>query len=321
MEPSKHHANDLNLQIDSALLKPLFKTQVHRHALAMAFDWAVIFLAIHLCIQYFHPVTYAFAVLVIGAGMHGLAILMHDATHYRFMKNRKWNDLVTNLLIMYPLFTSIEQYRQNHMRHHRHLNTEHDPDWVSKFGKKEFLFPKTKREFLVTLLSYFILYQGLRDAVWFLKRFQSPQNKVGTTGNNWIRRIFVLALLTILTIKGWWMYYLLFWVIPYLSTFFMFQYIRSVAEHYGELSYDHVLTSTRSVRTNVLERFFIAPHQVGYHLEHHLYPGVPFYNLPKLHRLLMSHSEYSEKAHITDGYWTGLMNELGKVDAVMQQWP
>ena len=25
------------------------------------------------------------------------------------------------------------------------------------------------------------------------------------------------------------------------------------------------------------------PHNINYHLEHHLFPGVPFYNLPKLH--------------------------------------
>ena len=105
-----------------------------------------------------------------------------------------------------------------------------------------------------------------------------------------------------------------FWIVPYLSTFFMFQYIRSVAEHYGELSYDHLLSSTRSVKPNLIERFFIAPHQVGFHLEHHLYPGVPFYNLPKLHELLMQEEEYQEKAHITKGYLSGLMNELGSVE-------
>ena len=28
------------------------------------------------------------------------------------------------------------------------------------------------------------------------------------------------------------------------------------------------------------------PHHVNYHLEHHLYPAVPHYHLPRLHRLL-----------------------------------
>ena len=98
----------------------------------------------------------------------------------------------------------------------------------------------------------------------------------------------------------------------------MFQYIRSVAEHFGELAYDDLLSSTRSVKANLLERFFIAPHQVGYHLEHHLYPGVPFYNLPKLHQLLMSVSDYSSKAHITHGYLSGLLDELGHQRKVEQ---
>ena len=311
MEQSKHHVHQPDLQIDTAVLKPFFKTRSHRHALAMIFDWGVILSTAFLCWQYFNPVTYALAILIIGARMHGLAILMHDATHYRFLKNRKWNDLLTNLFINYPLFTSIEQYRQNHLRHHRHLNTEHDPDWVSKFGKKEFTFPKTKSEFLLTIFSYFVLYQGIRDAIWFLKRFRAPENQVKKDKSAVIRKIYTLTLLAVLTFAGLWPYYLLFWIVPYLSTFFMFQYIRSVAEHYGELSYDHLLSSTRSVKTNALERFLIAPHQVGYHLEHHLYPGVPFYNLPQLHRLLMEQSDYRDKAHITNGYLQGLMNELG----------
>ena len=90
----------------------------------------------------------------------------------------------------------------------------------------------------------------------------------------------------------------------------MFQYIRSVAEHFGGLSYDNLLSSTRTVRTPFIEKFFIAPHNVGYHLEHHLYPGVPYYNLPKLHQLLMERGNYKEEAHITNGYTQGLLREL-----------
>ena len=63
---------------------------------------------------------------------------------------------------------------------------------------------------------------------------------------------------------------------------------------------------------NLIEQFFVSPHHVGYHLEHHLYPGVPYYNLHKLHQLLMERAEYQEKAHVTVGYFTGLFDELAQ---------
>ncbi|MCB0707041.1 MAG: fatty acid desaturase family protein [Saprospiraceae bacterium] len=306
-----HHAPDLKVNVDPKLLKPLFKTQAHRHLFALVFDWVLMLATIVLCIRFFNPIVYILAVIVIGARMHAMAILMHDATHFRFLKNRKWNDLITNLVTMYPLFTSIEVYRENHLKHHKHLNTDHDPDWVSKLGKKEFTFPKSKMEFLSTIFSYFTLFQGLKDAIWFFKRFQAPANSGARAFKITPKGVFYVILFAGLTLAGGWKYFAIFWVVPYLSTFFMFQYIRSVAEHFGELTYDDLLTSTRTVMPHTLERFLLAPHQVGYHLEHHLYPGVPFYNLPKLHKLLMAEADYKEKAHVTYGYISGLMNELG----------
>jgi fatty acid desaturase len=305
-----HHTHDIKVDIDPQSLKPLFKIETHRHVLALIMDWAIIALAIYGCLQFFNPVTYLLAVIIIGARMHALAILMHDATHFRFLRNRKWNDLITNLVTMYPLFTSIELYRQNHLRHHRHLNTDHDPDWVAKLGVKEFTFPKTKAEFLWTLFTYLILYRGVKDAIWFLKRFQAPSAKQVSKSTDHYKKIFYLALIIVLTVFGWWPYFLLFWFIPYLSTFFMFQYIRSVAEHFGDLGRDHDLESSRTVKANWIEKFFMSPHNVGYHLEHHLYPGVPFYHLPKLHELLMQDETYNKHAHITKGYTIGLLNEL-----------
>ncbi|MEM9820190.1 MAG: fatty acid desaturase family protein [Bacteroidota bacterium] len=311
----QNNATDLNLSIPPNLLKPLFKKKTHLHVQAIILDWLTIFATIWLCIHYFHPLWYLLAVITIGARMHALAILMHDATHFQFLKNRQWNDRLTNWLTMFPLFTSIEKYRQNHLRHHRHLNTEDDPDWVAKLGKRAFTFPKTKGEFLTTTFSYLLLYQGVNDAIWFLKRFGTPQKDGSKQKTNTKEQLLFYVLLAIgLTLSGAWKYFLLFWVVPYLSTFFMFQYIRSVAEHFGDLAYDHLLTSTRSVKATWMEAFFIAPHNVGYHLEHHLYPGVPFYHLPQLHQLLMSDNNYQDKAHITHGYVSGLLNDLGSIE-------
>ncbi|MEN0049944.1 MAG: fatty acid desaturase family protein [Bacteroidota bacterium] len=315
MMKKQNNANDLDLTIDPKKLQALFATNAYRHAFAMLLNWVIIFTTIYYCIQFFNPLTYLLAVIIVGARMHALAILMHDATHFSFLKKQKWNDLITDFFITYPVFTSIAKYRQNHLRHHRHLNSENDPDWVAKLTKREFTFPKTKREFLTTVFSYLLLFQGAMDAYWFLKRFSGgKKEKSQKAKKNYARTVFFVLLFTTLTLTGTWKYYLLFWVVPYLSTFFMFQYIRSVAEHFGELAYDHLLTSTRTVKATLIEQFFIAPHHVGYHLEHHLYPGVPFYHLPKLHDLLMEDSDYGDQAHITQGYVRGLLNELGKVE-------
>ena len=307
-------ARDLSLHIDKAELRALYKTQPSKHVFNLILNWVLIITTIYLTELYFHPLLYVLAVIIIGARQHAIAILMHDAAHFRFLRNKKWNDLVTNFSSMYPLFSSIEQYRQNHLRHHMHLNTEDDPDWFAKLGRKEFQFPKTKREFIARVLSYFLLIKGIQDALWFLKRFypMEEQKKSKKKKNKKFERLaFYIVLAILLTVFGGWKYFGMYWAIPYLSTFFMFQYIRSVAEHFGELSYDHLLTSTRSIKVNWIESFFFAPHNVGYHLEHHLYPGVPFYHLPKLHKMLMEQPEYEGRAHITFGYIRGLMNELG----------
>ena len=50
-----------------------------------------------------------------------------------------------------------------------------------------------------------------------------------------------------------------------------------------------------------LERLFIAPYYVNYHLEHHLLMTVPHYHLPRLHRLLRERGVL-EGACITRGY-------------------
>jgi len=311
MKTRTYDYNELKFKLSSEDLRPLFQIKPFLHVSAMILNFAVIFASIYLWTQYPSIWLYILIAVVIGARMHALAILMHDATHYRFMKNRKASDLLTNYFTMYPLFTSIEKYRRNHLAHHQKLNTDEDPDWVAKLGKRGFTFPQSRTEFFLMLGSYLILYQGIMDALWFVKRFGSDTGKRVKKSEPLLPKlIFYVLLFGALTFFGGWKYFLMFWIVPWLSTFFMFQYIRSVSEHFGGLTYDNLLTSTRTVKTNLLERFIIAPHNVGYHLEHHLYPGVPFYNLPKLHKLLMARDDYQEKAHITQGYLTGLFQEL-----------
>jgi fatty acid desaturase len=61
------------------------------------------------------------------------------------------------------------------------------------------------------------------------------------------------------------------------------------------------LRNTRTTRANILERLFIAPYYVNYHLEHHLLFYVPCYNLPRVHRFL-SESRHAGPMEVQPNY-------------------
>jgi fatty acid desaturase len=63
------------------------------------------------------------------------------------------------------------------------------------------------------------------------------------------------------------------------------------------------------------ERLIFCPGNVNYHLAHHLFPSVPFFNLPRLHRRLMQEEVFRERAHITVGYTSMLCGVLAEVTA------
>ena len=83
----------------------------------------------------------------------------------------------------------------------------------------------------------------------------------------------------------WWAYPLL-WLVPLVTWMMVITRIRNIAEHAVVPDSNDPLRNTRTTRANFLERLFIAPYYVNYHLEHHLLFYVPCYNLPRVHRIL-----------------------------------
>jgi fatty acid desaturase len=77
------------------------------------------------------------------------------------------------------------------------------------------------------------------------------------------------------------------WIIP-LAVASLMVNIRSWSEH-QLTSTDHPLRQTRTITGSRFFSFFNI--NLNYHLEHHLFPGVPWYNLPALHQLLQPEYE------------------------------
>lgn len=303
------NAREYQLTVDKEQLKELYQLKNYRFVLAVIYEWLIVAASIAICQLYFNPLTYLLALLVIGARMHAMAILMHEASHYRFIRNRSLSDLISNLTLSFPLSFSVQDYRRTHNPHHQFLNTEKDPDWMDVKDLPSFQCPQSKREFITRLLLYIPGVQGIRDLSWTFQRINQHKKPLHMK----LQMLGYYAVAAgIITWLGAWKTFALFWIVPLMTTFLLFVYLRSYAEHYGELEYKNLLDGTRTTFPNFLERFFIAPYNIFYHIEHHLYPGVPFYHLPKLHALLCEDPNYKRQAHLTKGYLSGLLQELGK---------
>ena len=77
--------------------------------------------------------------------------------------------------------------------------------------------------------------------------------------------------------------------------------IRNIAEHAVVPDSDDPFRNTRTTRASLIERLFVAPYYVNYHLEHHLLSYIPCYNLPRVHKIL-SRGPYAARMEVQPGY-------------------
>lgn len=277
-----------------------------RSAAALAMDWMLIVGTVIVTERYFSWPLYVVAVFFLGTRFHALGVLMHEATHFRLFKNQKVNDWVGEVLCAWPMLVTLYGYRKNHLTHHRETNSSKDPDWVRKLDDPYFELPKPRRAVWLNLLKAI---SGFRFVCEVRNVMKSKDMRDIPTHIKRARLACYLSVLVIAATFGLLSELLMYWVVPLMTSFSFVMYVRSVAEHHGgTLAYEDTLTGARNVEANWLERL-VFPHNVNYHLDHHLYPSVPFYHLPAVHRALLQDSRYRERAHITAGYAKGLLQE------------
>jgi fatty acid desaturase len=293
-------------------LRELSRVHPWRGLAHVAAELGAIAAAIWVSSTYWHPALYLLAVIWIGARQHALAILMHDGAHYRLHPNKRVNDVVGELLLAWPLLITLRKYRASHFAHHRTPNTQEDPDWTRKMkAEREWLFPM-KGLLLARLLLGDMIGLGARrlvmDMTFLSKQSSEGQRQPGSAKAFVAARVGVYAAAAIVfTVFHGWTGFLMYWVVPLLTWLVMVLRLRSIAEHFA-IEHDHPYTEARTTFPSLLERLLIAPKNVNYHLEHHLYPSVPFYLLPKLHASLMEVEQYRTKAHLTQSY-AGVLKE------------
>jgi fatty acid desaturase len=278
----------------------------------IALEWLFILGSIWLCTRFWNPLVYLLAVLWIGGRQHALGVLMHEGAHYRIFRNKRLNDWVSDIFLAWPILITTASYRANHWQHHRFTNTGKDPDCHRKLfemNREDWEFPTTRIKLSVLFLKDLTAVSAfsiLRSLFFLSKRDAQLKKTSSTTVPAWARVSFYVILISLAIAFGFWKQLILLWIVPYLTVFNLLLHIRGIAEHFATDN-DHPLNITRTIIAGWLERMFF-PKNINYHIEHHLYPSVPFYNLPELHKVLMEQPVFKEKAHITQTY-LGVLRE------------
>lgn len=211
--------------------------------------------------------------LVAAASLHGISLFTHEGVHGVLHQNLHWNRILS-IICALPVGQNYSAYKVLHLQHHKHLGLEGDPDHYSNYTKWSWL------QFLMYWGRLLIGYPVYLVAIPILGFRQG-----NTADKIWIAiEVALLGIATklILTqiesdllISGW--------LIPMIFINTMVN-IRGMSQHtLLEHEFDPIL-GTRTITTNAVTRFFMC--NENYHVEHHLYPGVPWYNLPYLHHEL-----------------------------------
>jgi fatty acid desaturase len=204
--------------------------------------------------------------------MVGLSILMHESNHNLLFKNRQLNRWA-GFICGFPSLVAVSAYRTLHLTHHANTSTEHDPDSMVHNTPKS--LPMVVFFYIFLILGAYIYLIHL--VITSIKLADARMRR-----NILVEYALIIAIFTTL----FWVlpFYVMLniWLIPLLIAAQLTN-VRGLAEH-GLTSSGNVFTDTRTVTSNPFVSFMM--NNLNFHLDHHLFPGVPWYNLPKLHAML-----------------------------------
>jgi fatty acid desaturase len=300
-----------SMRIRPDSLKQLYRINSARALGAVAGTWMMIVATIALALWSRSAIVWILGIFVIARCQHALMVLAHDAAHFRLLENRFWNDFVGQWICFWPVGSSLEAYRSVHLRHHRYLHTDKDPD-LSLSRPYPATGASWRRKLMrdITGISELQIrgYLKVEHGRSHLARGRLLRD---FTPASIARRLALLGFFAALLYCGYFFAFIVLWVIPEMTVQRVIARVRAVLEHGGVPDPKDGLCNSRTIISrNRLMVFMMNPHHVAYHLEHHLFPAVPHYNLPQLHEALAADPRY-EKA-LVDYSYSQALNDVVK---------
>lgn len=270
---------ELSRELPRELLVELHTRTAWRHVLVAARQFAILGIVTWGLIRFTHPLVWIPLALVQGLIIFDFTILLHEVVHHAVFERPRprWERFLAYLYAV-PSGMAASQFTRWHLDHHAELGSaEDDP-------KRHHLSPK------VITRWYKLLYC---TPLLFPIYFRAARREVATYPPELQRRIAGERRLTIglhLLAVGvlWWAFGpgapLRAHIIPVFFVFPLAFVPNRLGQHYDIDPRDPAKWATLMRGHWFWDFAFL---NSNYHLEHHYFPGVPFYRLPKLQRALV----------------------------------
>lgn len=277
-DASRELREELKATVDHNETARLQRKEPWRHFLVAGRQFAFLAVSTWALVRYSSPWIVAPASLLSGLTVFNFTVLLHEQLHNLVFRGHhpRLNAWLGHL---YAFWSGISrsQFTRWHLDHHLQLGS------ATADPKRHHLSPK-KNSRLIKLLYF-------TPALFFIY-FRAAAREVATYPNELRTRIGRERALTIaghLSLMGLLLYFAGTgaWFRAYaLPVFFVFPLafaVNRVGQHYN-IKEDDPAGWTTWIEGNPLWDFLYL--NSNYHLEHHYFPGVPFYNLPRLQQIL-----------------------------------
>ncbi len=283
---------DLAAEIPTEELRELHQKRPLLHALIALANVAVLLAAgaaiVHFDRWYFW-LPFAFAA---GFAVFDFTVLLHEVVHRAVLtESSEGAYRALGLLYAIPSGISASQFTKWHLDHHAGLGSDtEDP-------KRHYLSPKRNARWLKALYFTPALFPIYFRAAARETASYEPALRARIARERLATIVFQLGVLfTIAFVGGWWIAFKLY-VVPVFFVFPVAFALNRLGQHYDIDPSDPAKWSTLMKGSWFWDVVYLAS---NYHLEHHYFPGVPFYNLPRLQRLLLPF--YAKRGIVAHGY-------------------
>lgn len=281
-------------EIDGEIRK-LRKLDNWHGPLALVGDWMAIAVVVLFCEQLSGWMWWAFylavALIVIATRQRALGTLVHEAVHGTLAEHRGLNRFLGTWFSGYLILQPFDAFQRSHMRDHHGSfgDVRRDPDFRAHIAAGLYK-PQSGARFVRRYMLLPLLGTKTTSIVKELQ-LSGPWNKA-RPGLAVLCYLGALGLLC--WVIGYGSQFLLYWMIPLLIVFPMINWYMALLEHFPLVgNCDTDMRTTRHRALGPISYHFLGMHNEGYHLDHHLSPMIPYWNLPKIHKIRMRDSLFA----------------------------